>query len=296
MQIPLPLPFPARLREQGLLRVIFVEMELLRHLTSPPPWAFSNVPEMPFTHNSVYAQATMFGGVAMVVSAVILTPIFTLLWSDSFCIGLVVLCTLCGKLGEALAPAFAHEFPSTILALNASDVMLALTLKHTDELTWLTIALLRRTIEDTITYHAARVHGPKVLAWAQGKLTSSMEGEERSSPKKSTAKRKKWLSTAVSLLAALVFPNAATLALAGISISDVPTHRFAAFVLLSTLARLAAFRAAGATLWGGEALAFLHAVCVQHTWKVTVAATVGIFLPLLLPNAVSSFRKKEKQG
>ena len=66
-------------------------------------------------------------------------------------VGILVL-TIAGKVGEALAPRLLHSYPELLLALNANDAHLALTCSMVGVNRWFTIGFFRRTVEDPMCF------------------------------------------------------------------------------------------------------------------------------------------------
>ena len=180
-----------------------------------------------------------------------------------------------GRIADVWGPTWAKTHPTAVLAANANDVHCLLTTTAMPRARWFAVAMLRRTGEDVLVFAVVRKHGRNALAAVRRMLGGPTRDDGADVPPNANA------ASALSLGAALVVPNAATLAVAGFNNRKLGTAAFACAVAAATALRLVALRAAGASSWGSFALAAAHSAIAEHGAAVTAVAAAASLAPLL---------------
>jgi membrane protein DedA with SNARE-associated domain len=149
----------------------------------------------------------------------------------------VLLFTLLGKLGEALAPRLLQHAPLLLLLLNANDLLCGLAGPRLSAHAYYAAVLVRRSVEDAAFYWLGRRHADAALATL-----------ERASPGAGAAFRaavtRLERAPVLGLAVIAVFPAAPCHIAAGAAKTSPAS--FAAVTLLASAVRAAALRKLGA--------------------------------------------------
>mmetsp|Transcript_12250 Transcript_12250/g.43208 ORF Transcript_12250/g.43208 Transcript_12250/m.43208 type:complete len:261 (-) Transcript_12250:133-915(-) len=148
----------------------------------------------------------------------------------------IVILTAAGKAGDALGPAWVESRPLTLLALNANDLHLGLTVPGTAPLLWFVIGTLRRLAEDPVFFLIGWHYRDAGLRWLQKRFPGSAGRLEQAS----SAFRR------FSGLAVVLEPGAVVCLLAGAS--RMQPWVFFTLNISGTVARLALIRVVAAAL------------------------------------------------
>ena len=188
--------------------------------------------------------------------------------------------SLCGKLGDMIAPwALAGGLhPLWLLSLNASDALCLLTAGSTTDgpreyAAWLTVATLRRVIEDVSHFTIGARHGKSAAAFLLQQHAAKI--------RQISASRG---SRALSLISLGIFPSLPACVAAGCS--GMPTFAFLLVDFTLTVLRLLVIRetAASPSLPLGAVLDAVARMCASHRLKAVAASSLiglpGIWLTI----------------
>eukprot|EP00929_Paragymnodinium_shiwhaense_P060027 TRINITY_DN30016_c0_g1_i1.p2 TRINITY_DN30016_c0_g1~~TRINITY_DN30016_c0_g1_i1.p2 ORF type:complete len:148 (-),score=10.04 TRINITY_DN30016_c0_g1_i1:186-629(-) len=91
----------------------------------------------------------------------------------------LALVTVAGKLGDALGPVLAVDWPLTLLFLNANDLHLGLTAADTDLVPWLLVGTFRRIVEDPVFFLIGWHYRDAAVEWLKNRYQVSDEAVEK---------------------------------------------------------------------------------------------------------------------
>lgn len=147
-----------------------------------------------------------------------------------FTVAIVVL-TVAGKAGDALAPTLLVDAPTLLLVLNANDLHLALTANIVPRVPWMVVGMLRRLAEDPVFFLIGWWYREDAMRWLASR---SPELGRRVAKVESFFRR-------ASYAACLIEPGMIVCCLAGAA--QMSVSMFFTLNVGGTLVRLAAIRA-----------------------------------------------------
>jgi membrane protein DedA with SNARE-associated domain len=174
-----------------------------------------------------------------------------------------------GKAGDVFAPTLVGTRPLTLLALNANDLICALTSVRTSFTAWFGVAFARRLVEDPAYFWLGRRHGREGIAWAARRWPRFGSGLAAESAFRRTA-----------ALAVVIEPGAVVCALAGAA--RMHPAWFALLNVLGTAVRLLLLRGAAGLVpppLQDRALGFVE----EQKRALALTALAVVVLPSLAP-------------
>ena len=168
---------------------------------------------------------------------------------------LVIAVMAIGKLGDALAPGLIDaRRPALLLALNANDLHLLLSVQGCATIVWWLLGLSRRVAEDGFYFWLGRKHGMSAARALLGSLGMDIAQAQR-----------RWLQR-TSLLALMIAPNMGVCLVAGCSTDSRTARWFLAADTVMTALRMALLRGVADyfEIW----LGLIMEGCRLHYWPV----------------------------
>eukprot|EP00929_Paragymnodinium_shiwhaense_P060028 TRINITY_DN30016_c0_g1_i2.p1 TRINITY_DN30016_c0_g1~~TRINITY_DN30016_c0_g1_i2.p1 ORF type:complete len:210 (-),score=25.60 TRINITY_DN30016_c0_g1_i2:232-861(-) len=150
----------------------------------------------------------------------------------------LALVTVAGKLGDALGPVLAVDWPLTLLFLNANDLHLGLTAADTDLVPWLLVGTFRRIVEDPVFFLIGWHYREAAVEWLKTRYHVSDEAVEKVSRR----------FASISAAAVIIEPGAVVCTLAGAA--RMSPISFSSLNLGGTVARLVVIRGVAAQFPG----------------------------------------------